>query len=346
MKQKKASKLVEKAINDLTPKQLFDLKNRIEAKEMVINSQVLFNNDQDLTIGRVVWEKWININNWANYFANRWKYETKDMKHNMAINYALRAGYIYGDSGIWNNNGTPTNIIVSHCDLNFCYFTLSPTEQERLEQLRYETKKKKQGLIKKPKNEIINYQFDSLGYGAFITLDPVLKLEEYIQKAIFNEAMTLPTRIIRDINDANTDNRTAKQFLELKSPVINRYKGGNETYEGLTLSSSTDGLLNLIEASKNWYYDILGRRTNSDFKLSHTLEQEAKNSEFNVNAIEWDRYLFFKKFIQEYAKLFKIKIKIENLNGDFGDCFNDLELELKNEVKPNNETTNSIERNK
>lgn len=334
MKQKKASKLVEKAINDLTPKQLFDLKNRIEAKEMVINSQVLFKAQEDLTIGNVVWNKWININNWANYFANRWKYETKEMKHNMAINYALRAGFIYGDSGIWNNNGTPTNIIVSYCDLNYCYFTLSPTEQERLEQLRYETKEKKQGLIKKPKSEIINYQFDSLGYGAFIVLDPVIKLEEYIQKAIFNEAMTLPTRIIRDINDANTDNRTAKQFLELKSPVINRYKGGNETYEGLTLSSSTDGLLNLIEASKNWYYDILGRRTNSDFKLSHTLEQEAKNSEFNVNAIEWDRYLFFKKFIQEYAKLFNIKIKIETLNGNFIDCFK--EMELNNEIEPTN----------
>ena len=333
---KRATELLNKALDGFTPEQTLKLFTKIQTADAMINSQVGKGSDI-ITTGRITWEKWININNWANYFANRWKYDTPEMRHMIAINWALRTGYIFGDSGVWNNNGTPEIINITKYDLNYAYFTLSPKDNKSLKDMAnlYDPNSKPtKGLIKRPKNEVVAYQFDSLGYGAIMILEPVLKFEKYIQKSLFNEAVSLPTRLLRVTTNPDVSNEALKQFIELNSPVITKYAGTGETYEGIRIDTNTDQLLNLMEGGKNWYYDILGRRTNSDFKLSHTLEQEAQNSAANVDAIEWDRWLFFKNFIQNYAKLFNIKIKIENFNGVLVDCFSPLEIEKES----NNET--------
>lgn len=330
---KKITNLITEALDNFTPQQTLKLANKIEAADAMINSQVGPALPY-VTQGRIVWEKWININNWANYFANRWKYHIKEMRHMLAFNAALRSGYIFGDSGIWNNNGTPEVITISHYDANYAYFTLSPSDfkSQRERILNYHPDEKpKTGLLKRPKEQVIHYQFDSLGYGAIMILDPILKLEQYIQKGLFNEALSLPTRLIRTTQNKATSTQTVKDFIELLSPIINRVGDSAERYDGIRIDTNTETFLNLIEASKNWYYDILGRRTNSDFKLSHTLEQEAQNSAANVDAIEWDRWIYFKKFAQDYARLFGVSVLIENFNGRLGDCFSELEIEEHNE---------------
>lgn len=324
-----------------TPENVLKMQYEIAAKEAIIDSQVGAAVDL-IDPNHISWNQWINLNNWANYFANRWRFEAVQMHHTIAINLALRNGYIFGECGVWNNNGTPELVTIHRIGATTIEFTLLPRETKELEKMAAAGERWKgraKGTLKAPKNQIIVYQFDSFGYGAIITLRPMLLMEDYIQRALFNEMRTIPARMIHDKLNNNSSNEVVRDFLELKKPIITRYRGGEESFEAIALNTNTANILELIEASKNWYYDILGRRTNSDFKLSHTLESEAKNSEANVIALEWDRYLFFKKFIQDYAKLFNLKdIKIENLNGQFTSCWDSINLtqEVDNDTQPTN----------
>lgn len=321
-----------KAIEDqqFIPLDTFNLQNEIAAQESIIDSQV-----SDISIlNNIQWNRWIHINLWCDYYANRFKYEASDYKHNFIINRALRSGFIYGKCGVWNHNGTPEIVQVLKEDRNSYRVTIIKDDSKEFNPLEATE------FLNVKKEEIIFYQFNSLGYSAFLTLAPVLKLEQLVQKVLYNETLTNATRIIRDV-DAASSKKTAQQFIKFLSPIINRFNNGKDRYEGLTLNTNTEKVLDVIEYAKNWYYEVYGRRTNADYKKTHSLNSEIEAGQMNAEVLERDRHMMLKKFLREYSKLFKIKIFLENPNGEFTNVNDSLKIEIKhmeeewNETKPN-----------
>lgn len=318
----KKSKAIEK-LNQIeqqgfVPLNTFNLENQIMAKEAAIDSQVGNTNTGD----DIYYNTWLQVNQWADYFCGTFKYEANEFKHNIAINRALRAGFIYGSVGVWNNNGTPELVQVRD--------RRSPTEYYEIiiiydDSERYYPAKNPEMFKKVPKKDIVIYQFDSLGYSAFLTLQPVLKFERLTQKALYNETLVLPTRILHDVDAGNPSTKAAKQFVQFNSSMIHRMDGGTDRFTGLALATNTEPLLQTIEYTKNYYYDLLGRRTNSDFKRAHSLDSEISAAEKNCQAIETSRYLFLKKFLREYSMLFDVAINLENLNGEMMSVFDSME---------------------
>ena len=318
----KKSKAIEK-LNQIeqqgfVPLNTFNLENQIMAKEAAIDSQVGNTNTGD----DIYYNTWLQVNQWADYFCGTFKYEASEFKHNIAINRALRAGFIYGSVGVWNNNGTPELVQVRD--------RRSPTEYYEIiiiydDSERYYPAKNPEMFKKVPKKDIVIYQFDSLGYSAFLTLQPVLKFERLTQKALYNETLVLPTRILHDVDAGNPSTKAAKQFVQFNSSMIHRMDGGTDRFTGLALATNTEPLLQTIEYTKNYYYDLLGRRTNSDFKRAHSLDSEISAAEKNCQAIETSRYLFLKKFLREYSMLFDVAINLENLNGEMMSVFDSME---------------------
>lgn len=329
--------------NFFLPKETMELMNKIAAKEEIINSQILKFVEPDLANSneRVVWPRWININNWANYFANRFKYDTKNTKYNLIINNVLRYGFIYGDCGVWNNNGTPTiAYFVKDLSPTKCLITIHPTsnQEEALKLVRESRAKSNNATIQIDKKDFVNYQFEPLGYSAFLTLKPVLETEEMIQKLLINEVTTAPTKTFFKVAQPDGSKRLMSAYLSNSTPILVQLMDSPDKIAQLQSASGSQEVLNLIEATKNWYYDILGRRTNSDFKLSHTLEQEAQNSAANVNAIEWGRYLLFRDFMENFAKIFKCKnLVIENFNGTMSSLSEDINWEENQEREQEND---------
>lgn len=332
----KKSKAIEK-LNQIeqqgfVPLNTFNLENQIMAKEAAIDSQVGNTNTGD----DIYYNTWLQVNQWADYFCGTFKYEANEFKHNIAINRALRAGFIYGSVGVWNNNGTPELVQVRD--------RRSPTEYYEIiiiydDSERYYPAKNPDMFKKVPKKDVVIYQFDSLGYSAFLTLQPVLKFERLTQKALYNETLVLPTRILHDVDAGNPSTKAAKQFVQFNSSMIHRMDGGTDRFSGLALATNTEPLLQTIEYTKNYYYDLLGRRTNSDFKRAHSLDSEISAAEKNCQAIETSRYLFLKKFLREYSMLFDVSINLENLNGEMMSVFDNMETGGKeDEVKSNDRT--------
>ena len=341
MRAKKIEQIIDQALSraQLDPKQTIPqdtllLQTQIAAKQQIIDAQIATQANSK----KNYWNQWINLNNWANYFANRFKYDTTEPKHNITINQVLRNGFIFGQCGVWNNNGTPTLINIQEIDYatNKAKFTIFSPNPDPAKKPVLSPKNPK-GQITKPADQVINYQFDSTGLTAFIKLEPVLRLEEFIQKALAIELSTLPTRLIHESQNSNTNLDLIRQIIELETPVVSRVAGGTDEFTGLSFTTNTQGLTHLIEVSKNWYYDILGRSTNTDFKKAHTLEQEAINSQANIQALEWDRYLYFKDFIIQYATLFNLpNTLIENYNGAISHYLDPLMLEPTNIMEEQN----------
>lgn len=324
-KKKAIDKVKQIEENNYTPLDTFNLQNQIEAQEAAIDSQV----GTTSILDNIQWNRWIHINLWCDYYANRFKYEASDYQHNFVINRALRNGFIYGSCGVWNNNGTPE--IVQFLKEENGKLRVSIIKDDKQEH------NPKDNNIIVNKNEVIMYQFNSLGYSAFLTLGPILKLEQLIQKVLYNETLTNATRIIRDV-DAASSKRTAQQFINFLSPIINRFNNGKDRYEGLTLNTNTEKVLEVMEYAKNWYYDVLGRRTNTDFKKTHSLNSEIEAGMFNAEVLERDRFMFLKKFLREYSKLFNIEILLENENGELSNVNEKLKLEvLKDEITRDNQ---------
>lgn len=305
-KKKALDKLNQIEQNNFTPLDTFNLENNILAQEAAIDSQV----GTTSILDSIQWNRWIHINLWADYYANRFRYETLFNVHNVAINRALRNGFIYGRVGVWNNNGTPE--IVQYINEENGKLRVSVIKEDTQEN------NPRQNNILVDKNQVIYYQFNSLAYSAFLTLAPVLKLEQLIQKVLYNETLTNATRILRD-TEAGSSAKAAQQFINFNSPIIHRLEGGSDRYQGLTLDTNTDKALEVMEYAKNWYYEVYGRRTNSDFKKTHSLNSEIEAGQFNCEVIERDRHMYLKIFLKDYANLFNIKIQLENLEGNFED---------------------------
>ena len=341
MREQKKIQIV-KNLTGNTPREIQQMKLELETKDAAIRAFVQKINDP--TNNNEVWPLWINLQNWANYFAGRWAFEVKDnLEWTIILNRVVRESFLFGNCGVWNWNGEPRAVIVGAGDpKDFTKAKISLLATHDLNKMTNANIQRVPEWFKEtvPKTELINYVWDSNGYGSLIWLKPILTFETLIQKALINEATVLPTRLIKTTDNINTNNEATINLISLNTPILTRINGGLETFEGLTIPTNTDQLLNLIEAAKNWYYDILGRRTNSDFKLSHTLEAEANNSEANVQAIEWDRFLLLRAFLQKFSTMFKVEILMENWNGHiesvFAPILNEPPKEVINEVEPIN----------
>lgn len=311
---------------EMIPRPTYTLEQEIIAKEATIDAQVASTS----TLNNIKWNKWIQINLWANYFANRFTYITKNPIHNKFINKTLRHGFIYGKVGVWYNNGTPELIHVLE-EKEHKYRVVINEENNNF----FYKEMKRDRAIEVWKGDVIFYQFDSLNLPAITLLQPVLKFEELVQKVLYNETLTNATRIMRDVSPG-TSNKTAQQFMNFDSPIINRIEGGQDKYQGLTLETNSEKVLDTIEYAKNWYYDILGRRTNSDFKKTHSLNSEIEAGQFNAQVLEKDRHLYLWDFLRDYSYLFNIQIDLEMLNGNIQNV-RDLNIKIKevdNETKP------------
>lgn len=318
-KTKALEKLKEIEQNGFVPMNTFNLENQIMAREAAIDSQVgTTSNGED-----IYYNKWLQINQWADYFCGVFKYEANEFKHNLAINRALRGGFIYGYIGVWNNNGTPELVQVRDKNAMGEHFEIIIIYDDSK---RYYEPKESSIFKKVPRKDVVIYQYDSLGYSAFLTLEPVLKFERLAQKALYNETLVLPTRILHDVDAGNPSTKAAKQFVQFNSSIIHRMDGGSDRFSGLAIGTNSESLLQTIEYTKNYYYDLLGRRTNSDFKRAHSLDAEISAAEKNCLAIETSRYLYLKKFLRDYANLFNIDILLENLNGEMNNVFDAMEL--------------------
>lgn len=323
-----------KDINDklaqFTPNSTIQMEAKLEAKKAAIDSQVAALNVYGKSI---YYHEWIILNQWADYMANIFKYESKDFKHTFFINRVIRYAFLFGYCWVWNDNGTPRLCTVQFEGNQWYAYEIPDTiDTEEKGEGFYTIHTVKYKKFKTPVKleNLIKYQYSSLGYSAYITLRPIVKMEQIVSRALYNEVLMLPTRVINSSDSPNANSSAARQLLDFNSSILFKFADGTDRFEPLELANASTEMIATIEYAKNYYYDILGRRSNTEYKRAHALEAELEAGQRNIEILERDRWLHLKNFLVKYSKLFNTQLYLQTSAGDYEDV-NKLDILIREE---------------
>lgn len=323
----KLNKLLEEKF---IPEQTFQLATQINARLQHIMSMT------GNVLRSVHWDYWRHINFHVNYFANRFPFDVKgaENKHwNIIINQVFRYGFLFGTSGIWK---TPTGKIE--------IISVQKYEGEKAEIVILNRDYKRTSLdgmksIKVPAADVVEYRFDYLSLPAITMLNPLLKFESNITKGYFAGSIINNPRIgLKHNNNVNSEDNI-RNFVNLDNIAMIIPEGGSDQLLTYNLSTDIQGYNELAQQGLKWYYDMIGRRTNTSFKKEHVGEYEELNAASNVSAVEFERYIYVKVFLSKLSSLFGLTIYLENLNGVMEDCTADI-VTLKEDQVEHKENSN------
>lgn len=328
---------IDQQIQGFKPVNTINIEQRIEATNAAIDSQI----SRSSILSSVVWTDWVIINQWADYFANVFAYESDRLEMDIFINRVIRQGFIFGYCYVWNNNGTPEIVSVVKKNKDTCDIYIINSDEDYLEKGGSYYDSKKANKFNVPIDQLIRYQFNSLGWSSFVVLKPIIKLNKLVMKSLYNDTLMNTSRLIHQVEFDMTDVKTSQQFVNFESPVIHKSGDGTDTFRALQLATNTQSLIDVIEYAKNYYYEILGRRTNSDFKRTHSLDSEIDAAQQTFEILERDRYRWLKHFLRQFSKMFNLEIMLENSIGEYKNV-NERDILKDNEVKNGYNNTKDI----
>lgn len=331
MSSKVHTKLQQTIKEGFIPEPTFQLATQIEARLAHIMSTT------GAVLRGVDWNQWRHINFHVNYFANRFPFDVKgaENKHwNITINQVLRYGFLFGSSGIWKSpTGKIEVISVQNYEGNKAEIVILNKDYKRVT---LDGSKS----IKVPVEDVVEYRFDYLALPAIVTLNPVLKFESNITKGYLSSTIINSPRIgLKHNNNVNSE-ENIRNFVNLDNVAMIIPEGGSDQILAYNLATDIQGFNELAQQGQKWYYDMIGRRTNTSFKKEHVGEYEELNASSNVAAQEFERYLYVKNFLSKLSKLFNLTIYLENLNGKMEDCNNDIVTEIEDQVEHKEKTDN------
>ena len=307
-----------KKVEEFIPTQTVQNTAVMKAKEAVIDAQVgkagIYNNTG------VYYNDWLIINQWANYMANVFKYETKDLDITLFINRSIRYAFIFGYVYVWNNKGKPEIVYPERVEGKLKVAIINEDLDNSIKGADWYKMQGQYARYEADEADIILYKFESLGFSAFITLGPIIKFEKLASKSLYNEALMLPTRLVNSSENPDPNGTAAKQVTDFNGPIMFKYADGTDKFEGLEIAYASNQLVQVLEYTKNWYADIIGRRSNTDFKRAHSLNAEIEAGQDNFKILERDRYLHLKRYLKQFKKLFKLdKLLLETTIGEYKD---------------------------
>lgn len=275
------------------------------------------------------YEFWFVLNFHCEYFANYFKLECEDLNIYDAVIKAFKGYFYYGKSGIlfienkpipvyevkrtFINNGKVKNI-----ELGFLteIFSSEPNQ-----------------LYEKPKNTIlITGEFADKyycelkgGISAYLKWIPFVKLQTQILKMVNNHRFFINKKIAAVMKDPGALNEELKAYFNPDNPFL--IKIGNvgdvETnmYEEMGMNNVDNSVLSYYESITKIYYELLGRRKNTDFKKERNITAEVNASQENFDILLNNEKHYKELFLKRVSEISGVEIKIveEQQQGDLND---------------------------
>lgn len=265
-----------------------DLRNKLKAENFTYNFYFLLQQQAD-------------------YFTNLipFRFTTKEITE--AVYKVIRAGVIYGKSGIWITStgqliplyinevvydpfdGHPVKLSAALVDKVFSQKTTQP------QNINYVWFDEKEDNF----DNIYIFNSTSTGFGGLITWRPFLLQFENLLKMLYTHSYSYLKTIYYDVKDPSTSTKELDLFFSSENPFLinvgnddvlltNKFKEFNFT------NTDKGGFFEYLENFLNVYYDLIGRRYNVDFKKERnvTSEVEASQDNFNVLQNELKQYIY------------------------------------------------------
>lgn len=259
------------------------------------------------------YNEWWLLNFMTDYFANIVDFKFKNYKVNRAAMLAIRMGVMFGAGAVLKVNnkyvplyisevitdeyGEPIKIKYNRAD----YMLINQAYSE------YDLTK---GIQEMEINEnLILFMPDNVQIGGLIKWQPFLKQFSNLLKMLYTHSFSYVKSVLYNISDPTAITEEINLYFNLENPFLintsddailqNKFKEFK-----INAASGSNDLINYINEFLKIYYDLLGRRYNTDKKKERNLTGEVDASQENFDILQRALRLNIEYFIEEIKDKF------------------------------------------
>lgn len=284
--------------NTLTIKQLIEAYQKninVNIKSGYISNAISKANSSSLNSYNTYWL----VQFQADYFANLVDFRFDSVHITRQVAIAIRLGIIYGSSVLWRRGNTVTAMYVNKMETN------ESGEPAIVKMYRGDYVLMNQSLndfqvdwierdLTSPDNieNFITFIPNDFNLGGLIKWMPFINQLERLLKMLYTHSYSHAKSILYNVKDKKTINDELELFFNCDNPFI--INTGDESilsnkfkeFQTVKQTGDVDGLINYIKEFLNIYYDLIGRRYNSDKKKERNVSSEIDASQENFEILQ------------------------------------------------------------
>lgn len=281
----------------------FTLYNLMEAIERNIQSRVRPKyiskaiSKTNFTTSRTYNTYWL-LQFQADYFANLVDFKLDNYEVNRQVSICIRLGIIYGSACLWRVGNNVTAMYINNLELD------EFGKPKKVKMYRGDYVLMSQSLdfkkdgIKWVERDVTNDENffifipNDYNLGGLIKWMPFLLQFENLLKMLNTHGYSYLKTILYNVKDKNSLLDELELFFNPENPFLintgdesvlsNKFKEFQVHKE----SGDIDGLINYIKEFLNFYYDLIGRRYNSDRKRDRNVVDEVNASQENFEILQ------------------------------------------------------------
>ena len=246
---------------------------------------------------------WFILNFMADYFSNIVPFRFKDVNIQRAVMIAIRLGVIYGQSALWWNDSKLAGMYINNLEHDEMGYPkvldlASGVSLLLTQSKQYDGKTEFKGYedLKVVPKEVDNNIFTFLPYnyrvGGLINWRPFLLTFERLLKMVYTNSFQYAKSFTYRVNDVEMAYDEIKMFFNNENPFLIEV-GNDDTPLANRInkieigdSGSSYNLFTFIKDYLNLFYELIGRRENTDKKNERNIKGEVQASQNNFDVLQ------------------------------------------------------------
>lgn len=312
----------------------FELQKILEAKETHINDYI--RSDLSPNIMKNQYTFWELLQFQADYFASSTRFTFEDNVLDPKLYILMRCNFLYGNVGLLKKGEDYIPIVESYFEMDSCgnlkkvvgYSAYEVVLTQGSLKDNINKFKTRYTITKKDMENYARLHVGSWGFGAVVRWTKFILQQESILKKIYIHSYLLNKKITYNVNDISAANVEVKRFfsddypflvnIDTISPNANKFEveGVGNGYG----SNESESIFYYYEKFIKIYYEMLGRRMNTDRKGERniTSEVEASQEQFLIleNELKINKINFLNEVKRIVGKDYKLLEKEDNNIGE------------------------------
>lgn len=246
---------------------------------------------------------WFILNFMADYFSNIVPFRFKDVNIQRAVMIAIRLGVIYGQSALWWNDNKLAGMYINNLEHDEMGYPkvldlASGVSLLLTQSKQYDGTTEFKGYedLKVVPKEVDDNIFTFLPYnyrvGGLINWRPFLLTFERLLKMVYTNSFQYAKSFTYRVNDVQMAYDEIKMFFNNENPFLIEV-GNDDTPLANRInkieigdSGSSYNLFTFIKDYLNLFYELIGRRENTDKKNERNIKGEVQASQNNFDVLQ------------------------------------------------------------
>lgn len=269
------------------------------------------------------------LNFQADYFANLVNYKFKKWDVNRAANLAVKMGVMYGAGAIMKIDNKYIPLYVSQIETD-AYGYPEYISYQRADYLLINNSMnralypKNKGIIRKKINDdIILFLPYDVELGGLIKWAPFLKQFETLLKMLYTHSFSHIKSVLYNVSDPAAITDEIELYFNAENPLLINTSDDsilqNKFKEFKINSGGGSELVDYINEFLKIYYDLLGRRYNTDKKKERNISSEVDASQENYDILQRPYKQNIIYFIDEIKERWGENYTLENEKNELDD---------------------------